>query len=369
MPNRATPEARNRLLSRVQGLRTALEGLVDRPMRVMEVCGTHTVSIFRAGLRSLFPEQFRLISGPGCPVCVTDQAEIDAAVNLAGKPGLTVATYGDMLRVPGSGSSLAMEKARGADVRVVTSAAQALDLARKEPDREVVFLGVGFETTAPATAAVLTEARRIAISNFSILSLHKTVPEVLELLASDPELKLDGFLLPGHVAVITGTGPFAFLPEKHHLACAVGGFEPDEIMMGLVELALQIRRGKPAVKSLYGRAVREEGNAKARGLLDKVFVHAEARWRGLGNIPGSGLSISEEYRSWDALHKLGIELGPSAPPSGCRCGEVLAGKILPPQCPLFGTSCTTLSPVGPCMVSSEGSCSAYYKYHRGGRLL
>jgi hydrogenase expression/formation protein HypD len=341
-------------------LREALEELADRPMKVMEVCGTHTVSIFRAGLRSLFPEGFRLISGPGCPVCVTDQAEIDAAVGLAGRPGITVATYGDMLRVPGSGTSLTAEKARGAD---------ALELARSNPDRQVVFLGVGFETTAPATASVLKEARRDDVPNFSVLSLHKTVPEVLELLASDPELELDGFLLPGHVSVITGLEPFRFLPERHGLACAVGGFEPDEIMMGLVELALQIRTGRPSVKSLYGRAVRPEGNRKARRLLSEVFVPAEARWRGLGAIPGSGLSIGPDYRRWDALEKLQLELGPSTPPPGCRCGEVLAGKILPPECPLFGTSCTSLTPVGPCMVSSEGSCSAYYKYQRGGRKL
>ncbi len=369
MPNPATPEARERLLERVNRLREALTGLVDRPIKVMEVCGTHTVSIFRSGLRSLFPENFRLISGPGCPVCVTDQAEIDAAVGLAGQPGITVATYGDMLRVPGSGSSLAAEKARGADVRVVTSAAGALDLARSDPDRQIVFLGVGFETTAPATASVLKDARRDEVPNFSVLSLHKTVPEVLELLASDPELNLDGFLLPGHVSVITGLEPFRFLPERYGLACAVGGFEPDEIMMGLVELALQIRTGKPAVKSLYGRAVRTQGNRKARQLLAEVFVPAEARWRGLGNIPGSGLSIGPDYKRWDALKKLGIELGPSSPPPGCRCGEVLAGRILPPECPLFGTSCTSLTPVGPCMVSSEGSCSAYYKYQRGGRTL
>lgn len=369
MPNPATSEAREKLLERVKRLKSALDELVDRPMKVMEVCGTHTVSIFRSGLRSLFPDNFQLISGPGCPVCVTDQAEIDAAVNLAGRPGLTVATYGDMLRVPGSGTSLAMEKARGTDVRVVTSAAQALDMARREPDREIVFLGVGFETTAPATASVLMDARRDRVPNFSVLSLHKTVPEVLELLASDPELKLDGFLLPGHVSVITGTKPFSFLPEKYGLACAVGGFEPDEIMMGLVELALQVRRGKSAVKSLYGRAVREEGNEKARRLLGEVFVPTEARWRGLGNIPGSGLSIGPAYAPWDAVEKLDIELGPSTPPPGCRCGEVLAGKILPPECPLFGTSCTSLTPVGPCMVSSEGSCSAYFKYHRGGRSL
>ncbi|MBL3592907.1 MAG: hydrogenase formation protein HypD [Synergistaceae bacterium] len=343
-----------------------LAHLCERPMTVMEVCGTHTVAVFRQGLRALLPPALRLVSGPGCPVCVTDQAEIDAAVALARRADLTLATYGDMLRVPGQGSSLAEERARGADVAVITSAAQALALARTSR-KTVVFLAVGFETTAPATAAVVAEAARSKVENFSVLCLHKRVPPVMKLLASDRDLALDGFLLPGHVAVIIGLEPFRFLAEDYGLPSVVAGFEALEIMAGLVELARQHRAGRSEVVSRYP-AVGPDGNAKARRLLEEVFDTAPALWRGLGRIDGSGFVLKKSFASFDAAQRLGVTYGASTPPEGCRCGDVLAGKITPTACPLFGRTCNPSRPVGPCMVSSEGSCSAYYLFRKGGHL-
>lgn len=345
-----------------------LQKYAQKPMTVMEVCGTHTVSIFRHGLRSLLPETFNLISGPGCPVCVTDQGEIDAAISLAKRPGTVVATFGDMLRVPGTYSSLSEERARGGDVRVVSSAANALALAEKETQKEVVFLAVGFETTAPGTAAVLLEAKEKGLTNFSVFCLHKTVPQALEMLASTPGLKVDGFLLPGHVSVIIGLNPYRCLPERYKIACTVAGFEAAEIMGALANLAYQIATSSPRVDSFYKRAVKPEGNRMAQALIERVFHPSNARWRGLGTIEMSGLVINEEFSSWDASRKFHIAPSRPEPPKGCRCGEVLSGLLTPPECSLFGKICTPLSPVGPCMVSSEGSCAAYYKYARGGKL-
>jgi hydrogenase expression/formation protein HypD len=351
---------------RIAKLSRALDRIVDRRIKVMEVCGTHTVSIFRQGLRSLLPASLELVSGPGCPVCVTDQAEIDAAVSLARMEGITVATYGDMIKVPGSGTSLLEERSRGMDVRVVTSADQALSLARNCRDRTVVLIAVGFETTAPATASVILDARSEGLENFLVLDLHKSVPPALKALASDPLVKLDAFLLPGHVSVITGLTPYRFLPEEHGIACAVAGFEAEEIMIGLLETARQVKTGRLAVASLYSRAVRPEGNPAARAVIEKVFTYADAPWRGLGIIPSSGYVIREEFAQFDALKRLDIPLSAVPPPEGCLCGEVLRGLIEPPSCPLFGCECTPNHPVGPCMVSTEGSCAAFLKFHQGG---
>jgi hydrogenase expression/formation protein HypD len=351
-----------------EGLRalTGLLGPRERPARFMEVCGTHTVSLFRSGLRSLLPAALRLISGPGCPVCVTDQAEIDGAVELASRGDLILASFGDMLRVPGSRGSLASARAEGADVRVVTSAAEALRIA-EEVSRPVVFLGVGFETTAPTTAIALQEARRRNRTNFSVLCLHKTVPAALEALASDRTIRVEGFLLPGHVSSIIGLAPYAFLAERHRIGGAVAGFEPLEILAGLLELARQLRTGRPEIRSLYARAVRPEGNPSAIRAMEAVFEPVDARWRGLGTIPGSGLSLREEYRDWDARFRFGLSSPEEVPPPrGCRCGDVLRGVLDPPDCPLFGRACTPGEPVGPCMVSGEGSCAAHYRYARKG---
>lgn len=351
---------------RIATLARALDRIVDRPVKVMEVCGTHTVSIFRQGLRALLPGDLELVSGPGCPVCVTDQAEIDAVVSLARMEGITVATYGDMLKVPGSGTSLLEERSMGMDVRIVTSADQALSLAKAHRDRTIVLIAVGFETTAPATASVILDARAEGLENFLVLDLHKSVPPALEALASDPLVRLDALLLPGHVSVITGLAPYRFLPEKHGIACAVAGFDAEQIMMGLLEAARQVRTGRPTVASLYSRAVRPEGNSAAREIMEKVFTSADAPWRGLGIIPSSGYIIKEEFSQFDALKRLEISIETLSPPDGCLCVEVLRGLIGPPSCPLFGGSCTPNHPVGPCMVSTEGSCSAYFRFNRGG---
>ncbi|GAB6280695.1 MAG: hydrogenase formation protein HypD [Thermovirga sp.] len=356
----------NETRQRTALLAKALLLLTDHPIKVMEVCGTHTVSIFRQGLRSLFPPRLELVSGPGCPVCVTDQGEIDAAVSLARLPGITVATYGDMLRVPGSGSSLLNERALGRDVRIVTSADQALRIARSEKRRLVVFAAVGFETTAPSTASVILDAHRENIENFTVLNLHKAVPPVLEVLAADSKIKLDALLLPGHVSVVLGLSPYRFLPEKHGIACAVAGFGAEEIMLGLVEVARQIKDGKPRVASLYGQAVRPDGNPFARDLIDRVFALGNTSWRGLGEIPFSGYTLREEFSYMDASKRLDISIRTAPPPDGCSCGEVLRGIMIPRECPLFGESCTPSHPVGPCMVSGEGSCAAHFRFSAGG---
>ncbi len=353
---------------RVLAAAAALRRLVDRPLKFMEVCGTHTVSIYRSGLRALFPEGLSLVSGPGCPVCVTAQEEIDSLLRLSEMKDIILATYGDMLRVPGSSTSLAEARAHGASVRVVLSAADALRMARETPNRTVVFAGVGFETTAPATAAVILQACRENIRNFAVLNLHKTVPAVLETLGADPELSLDGFLLPGHVSTILGLTPYLPLPEKHGLACVVAGFEPDQIMAGIALLVLQKKRGIPAVQSAYPEAVRPTGNRQAKRLLETVFEEADSIWRGLGKIPRSGLKLQDAFSAYDARVRFGISDLPARETAGCRCGDVLAGRIQPFGCPLFANRCTPETPVGPCMVSSEGSCSAAYRYGRGDRF-
>lgn len=345
-------------------LADALHALVTKETTVMEVCGTHTVSIFRNGLKSLFPEKLRLVSGPGCPVCVTDQRDIDAAIALAERRNTIVATYGDMLRVPGTSGSLLEARSRGRKIEVVTSAAEAVHIAREYPDGKVVFLGIGFETTAPATASVILEAVAENLGNFFVMNLHKRVPPALQTLAEAPDLSIDGFLLPGHVSVVIGLDPYRFLAEKFRKSCAVAGFEPRDIMLGVVEILRQIRTGRPEIRSMYPRAVRPEGNKKAMRLLEKVFEHSDASWRGLGIIPESGFRLKESYRSFDAVSMLDIEIFPSPPPEGCRCGDVLKGLIPPGDCPLFATSCTPVHPVGPCMVSNEGSCAACYTYAR-----
>jgi len=349
----------------VQLLR-AIEQVCSKDIKLMEVCGTHTVSIFRHGLRSVIPENIHMLSGPGCPVCVTDQGDIDAALEVASRENIIIATYGDMLRVPGSETSLATMKARGSDIRIITSAHQCIDIAGKNPDREIVFFAVGFETTAPATAALMIDAHERKISNLSAMALHKRTPPVLEALATDPDLEIDGFILPGHVSVILGHEPYSFLAERYKLPSCITGFEAEDILMGIYSLTRQIQRGKPKLSSVYPRAVRKEGNIKAKKLMETAFEVCDAKWRGLGIIPNSGLKLKELFSDLDSYRKFDIRTPDVKPPAGCRCGEVLSGKLIPPECPLFAKKCTPASPVGPCMVSSEGSCSAYFKYSGGG---
>ncbi len=332
------------------------------PLTVMEVCGTHTVAIARSGLRELLPEHIRLISGPGCPVCVTDDHDLDQVWALALQEGVILATFGDMMRVPGTRGSLQEAKGRGADVRVVYSATDALALARENPAAEVVFLGVGFETTVPTVAVAVEQALAEGLENFSVFSLHKLVPPVLEALLEDPEVRIDAFINPGHVCTIIGSTPFEFVAAKYRKPCVITGFEPVDILEALLMIVRQHAEGRAEVEIQYRRAVRPEGNPVARAYIDKYFMPAAARWRGLGVVPASGLELRPEYRALDARTRFPLAVEPGRRPRGCSCGEVLKGVKLPYECPLFGKACTPARPVGPCMVSSEGSCAAYYRY-------
>lgn len=335
---------------------------LEPPVRIMEVCGTHTMAIGKSGIRQILPASLELISGPGCPVCVTADGDIDAFMRLAGEEGVVLATYGDMMKVPGTKGSLAELKAQGADIRVVYSALEALDMARLEPSKEIVFLGVGFETTAPATAHAILVAAKEGLNNFSIFGFHKTVPEALKVLLDDKETQIDGFILPGHVSVILGERPYEFVARNYGVSGAIAGFEPPEIMAALVSIVKDIIAGQAKVSNLYRHIVKPEGNLVAQKLLAQVFEPADAEWRGIGVIPGSGLELKPEYAQFNAARKFNIERKSVKLFPGCRCGDILKGAIKPHACPLFGKRCTPERPVGPCMVSSEGTCAAYYLY-------
>jgi len=337
---------------------------IDRPITVMEVCGTHTVSIARSGLRELLPKQMRLLSGPGCPVCVTDDLDLDLVMALSRQEGVLLATFGDMMRVPGTESTLQQEKSKGADVRVVYSPSDALQLAIENPDLQVVFLGVGFETTTPVVAAALDQAVQLGLKNFSVYSLHKLVPPIMRALLDDPEVKLDAFINPGHVCTILGTEPFRFIAEEYGKPCVVAGFEATDILEALLMIVRQYREGRPAVEIQYKRAVRPEGNPVAVGFIEKYFKPVDARWRGIGMVAESGLDLRDEYAQFDAKKRFPLDIQPGVRRIKCSCGEVLKGLKLPYECPLFGKACTPAKPVGPCMVSTEGSCAAYYRYGR-----
>ena len=346
-----------------QALLHRLDTLLDRPLRFMEVCGTHTVSIFRGGLRSLLPEAVTHLTGPGCPVCVTHDREVAAFLELAERPDVIIATFGDLMRVPGpDGRSLKHAQAEGARVEVVYSPLDSLALAAKHPEATVVFLGVGFETTAPAIAATILTAAAQHLDNFAVLSCHKLVPPALKALLSDPENTIDAFLLPGHVSTILGLAPYQFVVQDWKRPAVVAGFEPADILDALCRMAQQYRTGEFTVENAYPRAVNENGNPRAREILSQVFHPADAQWRGLRLIPDSGLAINDDFIRFDAFTRFDLKLPEVRPIPGCRCGEVLKGKLPPNQCPLFGKACTPANPVGPCMVSTEGSCSAYYKY-------
>ena len=335
----------------------------DHPRRItlMEVCGTHTMAICQHGLRALLPPQVRLISGPGCPVCVTPVGYVDHAVALARRPQTLIATFGDMVRVPGSSSSLQREQARGADIRVVYSPLDAVALAEKHPERSVIFLGVGFETTAPTVAGAIVTAARKGVGNFFVLCAHKTIPTPLAVLAGDPELQIDGFLCPAHVSAIIGADAYRTLAGRYAVPCVITGFEPLDILQGVLMLVRQAVAGRAEVETQYRRVVRPAGNPRAQALLAEVFEPGPARWRGLGEIPGSGLSLRPAYAAFDAA-RLPVAVEPPREPAGCRCGEILKGQIRPSDCPLFGSACTPEQPVGACMVSSEGTCAAEYRY-------
>ena len=340
-----------------------IKNLSTRKVRLMEVCGTHTVSIFRSGIRSVLPSTISLLSGPGCPVCVTDQAEIDAFIELSRLDDVIITTFGDLMRVPGTTSSLQKQRAEGKDIRVVYSTMDALDIARKNPDKKVVFLGVGFETTAPTIAAAIYSADQMKVDNFSVLSAHKLVPPALEALMAADKVMIDGFILPGHVSVIIGEKAYLPFYNSHQVPCVIAGFEPTDILQAISMLAAQIENGSPKLENAYGRAVTHEGNIKAQQMLEDVFEPADACWRAIGVIPQSGLQIRSKYERHDAGRIFDIEVSGSMDPKGCACGEILIGTKTPPECPLYKTVCTPIDPVGPCMVSTEGTCAAWYKYH------
>lgn len=337
---------------------------VGRRLQIMEICGTHTVSLFRTGVKSLLPESLKLVSGPGCPVCVTSQGYIDAACELAGRPDVTICTYGDMVRVPGQTGSLERRRAAGANVIVVYSARDAVKFAEEHPDREVVFLAVGFETTAPGTAAAVLEADARDVKNFSVLLGHKLVIPAMSTLLAEGDVPIDGFLCPGHVSIVIGARAYQPIVDVHHRPCVVAGFEPENMLLGILRIAEQISRGEARLENVYRVAVTHEGNVVAQEWIDRVFTPGETVWRAMGTIAESGLVLREAYRRYDALERFGLTVGPDYDPPGCRCGEVIQGKVQPNECSLFGTACTPVKPVGPCMVSSEGTCAAWYKYGR-----
>jgi len=345
-----------------RGLVDAIHATATVPCTLMEVCGTHTMAIAKHGLRGLMPATITLLSGPGCPVCVTANADIDLAIEMARQPGVTLATFGDMMKVPGSYSSLSAEKADGRDVRVVYSPLDSLAIAEHEPDRHVVFLGVGFETTAPTVALTIAEAARRGLANWSALSLHKTVPEALRALVNDPEVRVTGFILPGHVSTIIGLEPYRFLAEEYGIPSVITGFEPVDVLQGVWMLAKQLAEGRAEVEIAYGRGVSAEGNAAARAAIERAFEPCDAEWRGIGVIPGTGLALRPEFAGYDARERVPVTPPEPREIKGCQCGDVLRGVVLPFECRLFGRGCTPEHPVGPCMVSSEGSCAAYYRY-------
>lgn len=349
------------------GLIEAIHETATRPMVLMEVCGTHTVAIAKNGLRDILPESIKLLSGPGCPVCVTSNADIDTAIEFARQPGVIVATFGDMMKVPGSRSSLSREKADGRDVRIVYSPLDALALADREPEKQIVFIGVGFETTVPLIAAAIKRAAEAGLDNFSVYSAHKTVPAALGALVNDPEVAVEGLILPGHVSSIIGLEPYRFLAEEYSVPSVITGFEPVDVLQGVWMLAKQLTEGRADVEIAYTRGVPEQGNPTALALIEEVFEPADAEWRGIGVIPGTGLVIREDFERFDALKRVPVTPEPPKETPGCQCGEVLRGVTLPYECRLFARACTPEHPVGPCMVSSEGSCAAYYRYTDHGK--
>jgi hydrogenase expression/formation protein HypD len=333
--------------------------------RLMEFCGSHTAAILRYGIRQLLPPGIELLSGPGCPVCVTDQADIDRAISLANTPGIIMASFGDMLKVPGSSGSLAEAKAEGADVRVVYSTLDALEIARKNPERKVVFLGVGFETTAPTIAASIAQAAAKGSRNYSVMSLAKVCPPVIKALLDGGELSINGIICPGHVSAIIGARPYDFIPRDYGIACAIAGFEPVDILQAIDMLLGQLDEGKPRVEIAYTRGVPEGGNPHALKLMEDVFEAATVSWRGVGEVPGSGLKPRARYAEYDAERIFDIPAAPPTKATGCICGDILRGVKTPPDCRLFGRACTPGKPVGPCMVSGEGACAAYYNFGAG----
>ncbi len=337
----------------------------DRHVKIMEVCGGHTHTIYRHGIEELLPAQVELVHGPGCPVCVIPMGRVDDALYLARQPDVTFTAFGDMMRVPGGDGCLLDAKADGADIRMVYSPMDALAIAQREPDRQVVFFAVGFETTAPSTAVTLLRAREAGVTNFTVFCNHVTIVPPLRAILSAPDLELDGFIGPGHVSTVIGNRPYRFVPEEFGKALVTTGFEPLDVLQAIHMLLTQFAEGRCEVENQYTRVVRDEGNPKALALLDEVFdLRPHFEWRGLGSIPRSALEVSEGFAAFDAERRFALPGVRVADPASCQCGEVLRGAIKPWECTVFGTACTPETPIGTCMVSSEGACAAYYNFGR-----
>lgn len=348
------------LVSRLLGM---IRNLGSENYTFMEVCGGHTAAIHRFGIPAMLPGNIKLISGPGCPVCVTGTEFIDKAVAYTGMDDFIVTTFGDLMRVPGSASSLEKEKAKGADVRVVFSGLEALEIAENNPGKQVVFLGIGFETTTPGTAVTVSLAKKRGIGNFCLLSSHKIMPPAMDSIINGG-IKINGFICPGHVATVTGSQDFDFIPDKYGLACVITGFEPVDLLQSVYMLVKQVSMQTPSVEIQYRRAVSESGNRIALGQIKEVFEKCDSEWRGLGIIPMSGLRLRPEYESFDAEKNFPLKVTQVKENNKCLCGQILRGFKSPPDCSLFEVVCSPENPVGACMVSDEGACNTYYKYER-----
>ena len=353
-------EYRNKEIA--QKILRQIKSISKKKINLMEVCGTHTVAIFRNGIRKILPSNINLLSGPGCPVCVTPISYIDEIIALSREEGFIITTFGDMIRVPGSTSTLEREKTDGADIRIVYSTLDALKIALDNSSKEIIFMGVGFETTSPTIASAVVKAQKEKIENFSVLSVAKIMPPAMKALLEGKEVNIDGFICPGHVSAIIGSKPYNFITTQHKVPCVICGFEPLDILQSIYMLVKQIEDGRAEVEIQYERAVKPEGNKIALDKIDEVFKVVDSNWRGIGNIPLSGLEIKDEYEKFNA-RKFIVEREETKEPKGCRCGEVLRGVITPPECSLFRKGCSPENPQGACMVSTEGTCAAYYKYN------
>ncbi len=359
------PKAARGLIQKINRLSLLLERTTEQPLKLMEICGGHTHSIFKYGIEAALPDTIELIHGPGCPVCVMPRGRLDDAIALAQQPEVIFTTFGDTMRVPGSQKSLLQAKAEGAEVRMVYSPLDALSVAQANPHQKVVFFGIGFETTAPSTALTILQAEAEGIDNFSIFANHVLVVPALEALLNNPDLQLDGFVGPGHVSTIIGTKPYQIIAETYGKPVVVSGFEPIDILQSIAMLLQQLADGRCEVENQYTRLVEFQGNKVAQNAINQVFtVREEFEWRGLGYISKSGLKIRENYAQFDAEVQFNLPNRQVADAAACQCGEILKGVLKPWQCKVFGTACTPENPIGTCMVSSEGACAAYYKYGR-----
>ncbi len=335
---------------------------INQPVNIMEVCGGHTYAIFRFGINKALPESINLISGPGCPVCVTDQSYIDEAIEYAKNPDVIIVTFGDIVRVPGSYSSLSREKSKGATVKICYSPMEALTIANQNPHKEVVFLGIGFETTVPLTASIVKEAAGRKLKNFSVLSSHKTMPNALNALLDSEKVMVNGLICPGHVSSITGFTIYDYIVEVLKIPAVICGFESNDILQTILMILEQINRGEAQIENQYTRGVKPRGNLKAQALIEEVFKPVSAQWRGIGEIPDSGLELSDKYSRFNVRKKLSVDIPEKKIIRGCICGEIMQGIRKPTDCKLFATACTPQTPQGACMVSSEGGCATYYKF-------